>query len=96
MGEGEGWNETSSSEDSSFQNETDLTTITAEMYCGPAWKHVGDAYASVHGYTSLVVCIFGCFSNFVNLIVLTRKTMINPTNAILTGLALSDFFLMFE
>ncbi|ODN04087.1 Sex peptide receptor [Orchesella cincta] len=65
-------------------------------YCGSGLKAFGDGYRGIHGYTSLVVCLFGCFANILNLIVLTRKEMINPTNAILTGLALADLLNMIE
>lgn len=65
-------------------------------YCGQDFKAVGNAYRDIHGYTSLVVCVFGALANILNLIVLTRKEMINPTNAILTGLALADLLNMVE
>ncbi|CAL8118284.1 unnamed protein product [Orchesella dallaii] len=65
-------------------------------YCGSGLKAFGDGYRGIHGYTSLVVCLFGCLANILNLIVLTRKEMINPTNAILTGLALADLLNMIE
>lgn len=43
-----------------------------------------------------MVCLFGAQANILNLIVLTRRDMINPTNAILTGLALADLLNMLE
>lgn len=51
-------------------------------------------YAEVHGYVSGVVCIFGVISNILNIIVLTRKHMISPTNCILTALATADMLTM--
>ncbi|KAH3772700.1 hypothetical protein DPMN_174043 [Dreissena polymorpha] len=48
-------------------------------------------YGEVHGYVSMVVCIFGAISNILNVIVLTRRHMITPTNCILTALAIRDF-----
>ena len=51
-------------------------------------------YRSIHGYTSLIVCILGIALNFFNIIVLTRKHMISSTNSILTALAISDFITM--
>ena len=40
----------------------------------------------VHGYLSLVVCIFGTIANILNIVVLTRKEMNgSPINRILTG-----------
>lgn len=51
-------------------------------------------YGEVHGYIANVVCIFGVISNILNIIVLTRKHMITPTNSILTALAIADFLTM--
>ncbi|ODM95268.1 Sex peptide receptor [Orchesella cincta] len=71
--------------------------ITIQLeYCGAGLKSFGDAYRGVHGYASLVVCLFGSIANILNLIVLTRREMINPTNIILTGLALADLLNMME
>ncbi|CAI9724755.1 sex peptide receptor-like [Octopus vulgaris] len=47
-------------------------------------------YAGIHGYVASIVCIFGVITNILNIIVLTRKNMISPSNIILTGLAISD------
>jgi hypothetical protein len=51
-------------------------------------------YGKVHGYISNIVCIFGVLSNILNVIVLTRRHMITPTNCILTALAIADFLTM--
>lgn len=51
-------------------------------------------YGKVHGYVADVVCIFGVISNILNVIVLTRRHMITPTNCILTALAIADFLTM--
>lgn len=51
-------------------------------------------FAKVHGYVADVVCIFGVISNILNVIVLTRRHMITPTNCILTALAIADFLTM--
>ena len=50
----------------------------------------GLGYAKIHGYLSVVVCLFGLIANIVNVIVLTRKNMISSTNVILTWLAIAD------
>jgi hypothetical protein len=50
----------------------------------------------VHGYVSLVVCLFGCVANSLNIAVLTRREMTSPTNALLTGLAVADLLVMLE
>jgi ABC-type Fe3+-siderophore transport system permease subunit len=54
------------------------------------------SYASVHGYVALLVCIFGSIANSLNIVVLTRREMRSPTNAILTGLAIADLFVMID
>lgn len=53
-------------------------------------------YHSIHGYLSLTVCILGCIANIVNIVVLTRREIRSPTNAILTGLAVADFLVMID
>jgi hypothetical protein len=50
----------------------------------------------VHGYVSLVVCLFGSVANSLNIAVLTRREMTSPTNALLTGLAVADLLVMLE
>jgi hypothetical protein len=50
----------------------------------------------VHGYISLVVCVFGSVANGLNIAVLTRREMTSPTNALLTGLAVADLLVMLE
>jgi len=59
-------------------------------WCGPSWKSVGQAYGHVHGVLSLIICFFGSIFNLLNLVVLTRQKMVNPTYKILMGLALAD------
>lgn len=53
-----------------------------------------NGYGAVHGYLSFIVCLFGITANILNIIVLTRKNMVSPTNAILTGLAVADMLVM--
>lgn len=53
-------------------------------------------YKHIHGYLSLTVCILGCIANVLNVIVLTRREIRSPTNAILTGLAVADFLVMID
>ncbi|ODN04113.1 Sex peptide receptor [Orchesella cincta] len=74
---------------------TSFTTSTND-YCGTSLRSFEKSYRGIHGFTSLIVCLFGVQANILNLIVLTRKEMINPTNAILTGLALADLLNMVE
>lgn len=53
-------------------------------------------YLSIHGYLSIMVCTFGSIANSLNIIVLTRREMRSPTNAILTGLAIADLLVMID
>lgn len=50
----------------------------------------------MHGYFSLLVCVFGSIANGLNIVVLTRREMRSPTNAILTGLAIADLLVMLD
>ena len=60
-----------------------------EVNC--SWSEIGALntfqleYNRVHKYVSAVVCALGVLSNILIIIVLTRKTMISPTNLLLTG-----------
>ncbi|KAG8190887.1 hypothetical protein JTE90_010312 [Oedothorax gibbosus] len=63
-------------------------------YYGEYLNHFRNSYGSVHGYLTFLVCIFGITANVLNIIVLTRKSMVSPTNAILTGLAVADMLVM--
>ncbi|XP_042143108.1 G-protein coupled receptor dmsr-1-like [Ixodes scapularis] len=49
---------------------------------------------NLHGYLSMTVCIFGIVANVLNIIVLTRRNMVSPTNSILTGLAVADILVI--
>lgn len=49
-----------------------------------------DAYKPIHGYAAPVICVLGIIANCLNIVVLTRKNMISPTNILLTWLAISD------
>lgn len=59
-----------------------------------AVKIFGEYYQTIHGYFSVIVCVFGIVSNLLNIIVLTRKHMKSPTNFILTALAIADMLTM--
>ncbi|XP_030375135.1 probable G-protein coupled receptor 139 [Scaptodrosophila lebanonensis] len=55
------------------------------------------AYNNIHGYVSLLICIFGTIANILNIMVLTRKEMAKaPINKILKWLAVADMFVMLE
>ena len=51
-------------------------------------------YEGIHGYLSLVWCVFGSTSNAMNIAVLTRRALISPTNLLLTALAVADLLTM--
>ena len=64
------------------------TMVTSDLERFSQW------YADYHGYVSLVVCAVGVVCNVFNVVVLTRKDMVNPTNYFLTALAVSDLLTM--
>ncbi|KAH9418111.1 G-protein coupled receptor [Dermatophagoides pteronyssinus] len=64
-----------------------------EFY-GEIFHRLNYEYRNIHGYLSLVVCVFGIIANVLNIIVLTRKNMESPTNTILTGMAVSDLLVI--
>jgi hypothetical protein len=53
-----------------------------------------DHYIGMHGYLATGVCVFGVIVNVLNVIVLTRKKMLSPTNVLLTALAVADAITM--
>lgn len=64
--------------------------------CGARLESFYNWYTQVHGWASLLVCIFGSIANVLNIAVLTRREMQSPTNMILTGLAVADLLVMIE
>ncbi|CAD7003025.1 unnamed protein product, partial [Ceratitis capitata] len=72
------------------------TNESQPIYCGSGLDNFHTSYKIWHGYVSLIVCILGTVANTLNIIVLTRKEMRSPTNAILTGLAVADLAVMLE
>ncbi|GAB1603891.1 sex peptide receptor-like [Argonauta hians] len=53
-----------------------------------------ERYAEIHGFVSAIVCTFGFMANLANIVCLTRRNMISPTNLILTWLAVADMLTM--
>ncbi|RUS82492.1 hypothetical protein EGW08_009755 [Elysia chlorotica] len=49
-----------------------------------------DVYRPIHGVAAPIICILGIIANCLNIVVLTRKNMVSPTNVLLTWLAISD------
>lgn len=55
-----------------------------------------EEYAEIHGYVSVVVCLFGIIANIANVVVLNKKHMRTSTNVILKWLAVADLCTMME
>ncbi|KAL0111901.1 hypothetical protein PUN28_013247 [Cardiocondyla obscurior] len=72
------------------------TAEPAGYACGANLESFYNWYTQVHGWASLLVCIFGSIANVLNIAVLTRREMQSPTNMILTGLAVADLLVMIE
>lgn len=66
------------------------------VYCGQSTTDFHNTYVLMHGYISVLVCVFGSVANTLNIAVLTRREMVSPTNSILTGLAVADLLVMLE
>ena len=47
-------------------------------------------YRPIHGIAAPIICVLGIIANCLNIVVLTRKNMVSPTNILLTWLAISD------
>lgn len=78
-----------------FLNSSVSNAVTdADEKCEYFLQCFRTTYILYHGYISVVICIFGIIANILNIVVLTRREMISSTNAILTGLAVSDMLVM--
>lgn len=53
-----------------------------------------EIYGFIHGPLVVALCVFGISTNLVNIIVLTRRHMIGPTNVLLTGLSVAQLLLL--
>lgn len=66
-------------------------------YCSGQFRDLILAYNSIHGYVSLLVCLFGSLANGFNVAVLTRRDLaVAPINRLLKWLAVADVFVMIE
>jgi hypothetical protein len=80
-----------------FNGSSMPVSVMTECYCRGTLREILISYRSVHGYFSLVVCIFGTVANVLNVAVLTRRDMASaPINRILTALAIADMLVMLE
>lgn len=76
---------------------TTTTTVAMDRDKMCDLEHIAQGYKDIHGYLSLVVCLFGTIANILNIVVLTRKEMNgSPINRILTGIAVADMLVMVE
>ncbi|XP_076469005.1 G-protein coupled receptor dmsr-1-like [Babylonia areolata] len=66
-----------------------LTTVSTTKTLS-AIEQFSQSYQKIHGYLSVFVCTFGMVSNVFNISVLTSRRTKNPTNFILTTLAIAD------
>ncbi|KER22909.1 hypothetical protein T265_09081 [Opisthorchis viverrini] len=73
----------------SAYNQTELNCVE-----WPNLVKFSQLYAKLHGYLALIVCVFGSVTNILNAIILTQRSMRNPTNVILTGVASGDLVTM--
>ncbi|KAF8782900.1 Sex peptide receptor like protein [Argiope bruennichi] len=74
--------------------DTQSPQFQLQPYYGDQLEVYRNFYSSIHGYISIMVCLFGITANCMNIIVLTRKNMVSPINVILTGLAVADMMVM--
>ncbi|VVC99252.1 unnamed protein product [Leptidea sinapis] len=95
---------------SEYDGATEISNVTAhkkimsgsendgqvEAYCMPAGLEFQRAYARIHGYIALIICVLGSIANSVNIAVLSRKEMTSTTNSILTALAVADLLVMLD
>ncbi|XP_023031798.1 G-protein coupled receptor dmsr-1 [Drosophila willistoni] len=83
--------------DMKIKNKSLAEISECEGYCqGEIYKWLR-TYNGMHGYVSLLICIFGTIANILNIMVLTRKEMAKaPINNILKWLAVADMFVMLE
>ncbi|OWR46065.1 G-protein coupled receptor dmsr-1-like [Danaus plexippus] len=66
-------------------------------YCSGEFRDLILAYNSIHGYISLLICLFGSLANALNVVVLTRRDLAAaPINRLLKWLAVADVFVMME
>lgn len=73
---------------------SDMNNNTAENETMSNLMEFTQWYQGFHGYISIIVCVFGVIFNIMTVVVLTQKTMITPTNIILTALAIADMATM--
>lgn len=51
-------------------------------------------YGAVHGHASIGMCVISILMNIANVVVLTRRHMVSPSNTLLTAIAFVDILKM--
>ena len=85
-----------SSDVSSTEDETIPGTEATKSIMYQNLETYALGYWHVHPFLSLLICTFGISTNLVNIVILTRKKMLNSINCVLTGIAISDIITMVD
>lgn len=69
-------------------NETTTASAATTAAHGWEWDDIlpifSEFYRPIHGYLSLLVCIFGIFANLLNIVVLTRQVSFYHNNCVIS------------
>ncbi|XP_013136980.1 PREDICTED: probable G-protein coupled receptor 139 [Papilio polytes] len=83
-----------------WRNRYNITVIKEcdrSDYCSGEFRNIVLGYNAIHGYVSLLICLFGSLANVFNVAVLTRRDLAAaPINRLLKWLAVADVFVMIE
>ncbi|CAH8479771.1 unnamed protein product, partial [Schistosoma turkestanicum] len=79
-----------------YTTNSSSSTVSTSIGCPiiSSLKQFEILYSTIHAYLACTVCLFGTGTNFLNSIILTQEQMRNPTNALLTGIAIVDSLTM--
>ncbi|XP_072942915.1 G-protein coupled receptor dmsr-1-like [Epargyreus clarus] len=84
----------------SWRNKYNISVVkecSRSDYCSGEFRDLVLAYNNIHGYVSLLICLFGSLANALNVAVLTRRDLASaPINRLLKWLAVADVFVMLE
>jgi hypothetical protein len=76
----------------------EVTSDAAVFTCGNSstWlMFVENEYGTFHGHVAIGMCVISILMNIANVIILTRRHMVSPTNTLLTAIAFVDILKMF-
>ncbi|KAK5974364.1 hypothetical protein GCK32_012299 [Trichostrongylus colubriformis] len=68
--------------------------LTDAEWLADAVSSLHSAYAHLHPYMAVILCVAGTVMNAVTVVVLTRPSMLSPINAILCAVAICDILVM--